>query len=87
MYGGNAVETKKVSIKATDNLKTVDIPTEFIGKDVVVNFIVFTPEEKVRRKPDPRSLLGIAKDTGLTLDELRYERLMAKASTVQISQY
>ena len=53
MYGGNAVETKKVSIKATDNLKTVDIPTEFIGKDVVVNFIVFTPEGKDRRKPDP----------------------------------
>ena len=30
---------------------------------------------KDKQKSDARSLLGIAKDTGLTLDELRYERL------------
>ena len=68
------MKTTKILINANDNTNVITIPEEYRGKDIVVNIVNYTPVQK--KKIDPRKLIGIIKDTGKTLDDYRYERLI-----------
>ncbi len=64
--------TRTVFIKASSNVKEIKLPSEFLGKDVVVSFSV---DENSVKPVNPKSLLGIINIPKQTLQELREERL------------
>ena len=66
------MQTKRMQIPA-GYARTVAIPQEFDGREVLVTFVDLSQEKT--KKPDPKMFLGVLEGVNLTLDEIRSERL------------
>ena len=63
MYGGNAVETLRMTVSTKDGTNIIRIPDRFLG---------------TKKRVKAKDLQGVAQGKGVSLDDVRYERLMAK---------
>ena len=78
MYGGNAVETLRMTVSTKDGTNIIRIPDRFLGEDVYVTITSFKKMQGTKKRVKAKDLQGVAQGKGVSLDDVRYERLMAK---------
>lgn len=72
------METVRINVSPNKNNNTISIPDRFWGKDVFVTITSFSTPRKPKKKVRVEDLIGVAKANGVSIDDVRYERLMAK---------
>ena len=71
------MKTLRMEISASEAKGSIPIPEEFRDEDLYVTITAFD-SRLPRRNVKVNDLVGVAKDPCISLDEMRYERLMAR---------
>ena len=69
------MKTVRFTVPAQNKNRTIEIPNDFDGEDVVVTIVSFPKKEDDRHHRDISELAGIIAEPDLSLDDVRYDRL------------